>query len=183
MSNEHIVRELRREYDRMIAAIAEAKEEEERASRERVAAKRLELERAFAIKFATARNSGLKRMELDLPVLRTRDGRKYKYFIELGGGSLTKLTTRPEREALAVEAERVSRVELLAAAGLEDADGIPNGVYVLPSGVAVRFALFGDGPHLMPVIATEEYIVEAKAHDARFVSELAALYEVDKEIV
>lgn len=92
MDSERVVGELRAEFERLNSDLKafklESVERHERLAREEFEAFKRVREASFARRFVMARRLGLKRRELDLPVLKTRDGVKYKYFEALGEAQL-----------------------------------------------------------------------------------------------
>lgn len=88
MDKSEIVEDLKARYDKYVQDVKGEKKaiQERLAEQERVevAASRERLTREFARRFALAKLRGMKRYELDLPVLRTKDGYKYKEMMSLG---------------------------------------------------------------------------------------------------
>lgn len=129
MDNREIVENLAHEYQELQDKLARMREEVRKEYREiirsEINSRREELERVFAIKFETARKLGVKRYELEMPVLKTKDGNKYRHFVELGGGALTKLSTVEERIAKTRAEELEARQNLLNRLGwIERHDGL-----------------------------------------------------------
>lgn len=102
-SDEQIISDLADAYEELVEAsnrISREVDAEYREIKKQVKAeRRLELERAFALKFNVAREMGIPRYKLELPVLRTKNGERFKYFVDLAGGELRKLRTASERAA------------------------------------------------------------------------------------
>lgn len=123
LSNDKLVAELAIEYAEMMEKVsdltAEIKAKHREEARAEIAEKRVDLEKAFAVKFELARRAGVKRYELESPVLRTRDGAKYKYFVEMGGGVLTKLTTANDRAAQIEAADAAEKQRVFDLLGIE----------------------------------------------------------------
>ena len=118
-----IIRTLEEDYERLVENIrdmyAEVRAKHRAAEKEEKAARRVDLEKEFAVKFELARASGVKRYQLE-EVLRTKDGNKYRHFVELGGGELTRLRSRSERVSEREELRLEKRRELLEKIGWEE---------------------------------------------------------------
>ena len=121
MSNERLIVELAEDYLEMQAAKeelrAEVKEKYRKLAKEELDERTEELERPFAVKLVTARKAGVRRYELELPVLRSKDGAKFRHFIELGGGEITAVKTASEK-LKEVTAPTVSWQEMKDSLGL-----------------------------------------------------------------
>ena len=121
MSNERLIVELAEDYLEMQAAKeelrAEVKEKYRKLAKEELDERTEALERPFAVKLVTARKAGVRRYELELPVLRSKDGAKFRHFIELGGGEITAVKTASEK-LKEVTAPTVSWQETIEGLGL-----------------------------------------------------------------
>lgn len=121
MSNERLIVELAEDYLEMQAAKeelrAEVKEKYRKLAKEELDERTEELERPFAVKLVTARKAGVRRYELELPVLRSKDGAKFRHFIELGGGEITAVKTASEK-LKEVTAPTISWQETIEGLGL-----------------------------------------------------------------
>lgn len=109
MKNEYILKNLREKYIELQEEIARRNAEIrakyralEKAEKEEEKEK---LEKIFAWEFNMARESGVKRYELERYVLGSNRGDRYKKYVELGGGSLRKLVSADEKIELLREAE------------------------------------------------------------------------------
>lgn len=118
-SNERLILELADEYLEMQADKVDMRNEVREKYRElmekEIEERTIEIERPFAVRFVTARKAGIRRFELELPVLRSKDGRKFRHFVELGGGEIASIKTAGEklREVTALEVTWEDTVEAL----------------------------------------------------------------------
>lgn len=129
MENPEIVERLIEDYDDLLAQNTEISRQVRAEYRdiiqEEIARRRREKELTFALKLEHARRTGVKRKDLEIPIFKTKDGIKYKYFVELAGGNLNQYSTAEERIAKTRAEELEARQNLLDRLGwIERHDGL-----------------------------------------------------------
>lgn len=184
MSKQRLIEELSEEYDQMQEEISEmiksVKQKHRAEEKAEIDMRKEELERAFAVKFELARTAGVKRFELELPVLKTKNGARYKHFVELGGGELTRLRTKEERaEDLQANREERTGVRQL---------GENRYMLALSTGgeVEVYIRQDNDGRHLIwadgeGITALQEEFNKSKEALYSKGAEIVAAFGLDKE--
>lgn len=117
MAHEETLHKLNLAYVNMQAAITRENNRISEKARKEKAESRLVYEMEFAKLLVEARDNGIPRTELST-VIRTNDGKKFKHFIELGGGSMRRTKTAEELETERLRAQQDRRIKLLSTTGL-----------------------------------------------------------------
>lgn len=177
-NDEQIISDLADAYEQLVEdsnRISREVDAEYREIKKQVKAeRRLELERAFALKFNVAREMGIPRYKLELPVLRTKNGERFKYFVDLAGGELRKIRTASERAAEATADLDAKREE----SGLVHVSGVEY-TYEIEPGVLTRVELKSKNGrvHVMPIGNDVKLFLD------KFGSDRTVLYELGEKIV
>lgn len=179
MSNdEQVISDLADAYEQLVEdsnRISREVDAEYREIKKQVKAeRRLDLERAFALKFNVAREMGIPRHKLELPVLRTKNGERFKYFVELAGGELRKVRTASER----AEERELNRSEERAESGITHEHGNVY-QYEIDPGTVVRLELKSKRGrvHAMPIGS------DVTVFRDKFGTDRNVLYELGEKIV
>lgn len=177
-SDEQIISDLADAYEELVEEsnrISREVDAEYREIRKQVKAeRRLELERAFALKFNVAREMGIPRYKLELPVLRTKNGERFKYFVDLAGGELRKVRTASERVAEMTADKEQRREE----SGLTHSHGTIYRYEIEPGElVTVELKSKHGRVHAMPVGDDVKRFID------KFGTDRTVLYELGEKIV
>ena len=120
MEQTALVRILSDKYEQLKADITARNAEIDDEAKRRKAAAREELETEFGVEIVRALEAGVKRYEIEEGILGTREGKRYRRLVELGGGKINAYRTAEERFRDANAARLGARKELLEKIGWEE---------------------------------------------------------------
>lgn len=120
MEQTALVRILNEKYEELKANITARNAEIDADAKRRKAVAREELETDFGVEIVRALEAGVKRYEIEEGILGTREGKRYRRLVELGGGKINAYRTAEEKFRDTNAARLGARKELLEKIGWEE---------------------------------------------------------------